>query len=183
MSDKKIDRRVRRTRRMFREAILELVMEKTFDDLTVTEITEHAGLRRATFYLHYTTKEDLLRSALCGIPTDPVKAYSADNVKIYHDVYRHVADHAALYRQLLGGSSAAIFQDHIRSYLLEHIHTPQGPLPDDMITQYVVGAFLFLVVWWLEASPEFTAAQMAQMTHHLVLEGIKGVSSSESQGV
>ena len=56
----KPDRRIQRTRRALRNALLQLVKEKRYDSILVEEITQRANLGRATFYLHYKDKEDLL---------------------------------------------------------------------------------------------------------------------------
>ncbi|MCB2178344.1 TetR/AcrR family transcriptional regulator [bacterium] len=56
----KIDRRILRTRQALRDALFALIQEKEYDDITVEEITDRANLGRATFYLHYKDKEDLL---------------------------------------------------------------------------------------------------------------------------
>jgi hypothetical protein len=56
----KTDRRVLRTRAALRQALMELIREKGYEALTVEEITQHANLGRATFYLHYRDKDDLL---------------------------------------------------------------------------------------------------------------------------
>lgn len=60
MDAKKISRRVDRTRKALREALFDLIREKSYDEITVEEITERANLGRTTFYLHYKDKEDLL---------------------------------------------------------------------------------------------------------------------------
>jgi AcrR family transcriptional regulator len=60
MIAKKINRRVDRTRKALREALFVLIREKSYDQITVEEITERANLGRTTFYLHYKDKEDLL---------------------------------------------------------------------------------------------------------------------------
>src|SRR5699024_12540539 len=44
------DRRVRRTQKLFREAFLELIAEKEYSQITVTEIIKEADYNRATFY-------------------------------------------------------------------------------------------------------------------------------------
>ena len=54
------DRRIQRTRQGLRNALLELIKEKGYDFISVEEITRRANLGRATFYLHYKDKEDLL---------------------------------------------------------------------------------------------------------------------------
>lgn len=56
----RLDLRVRRTRRLLREALLGLLREKRFDTITVQEVTERAQVSRGAFYLHYRDKDDLL---------------------------------------------------------------------------------------------------------------------------
>ena len=55
------DPRIDRTIRSLREALVDLVAERGFDAITVTDLVERAGLHRATFYRHYNDKDDLLR--------------------------------------------------------------------------------------------------------------------------
>lgn len=54
------DPRAVRTREAIQLAFKELLREKSFQKVTVTEITERAGFARHTFYNHYETKEDIL---------------------------------------------------------------------------------------------------------------------------
>ena len=58
--DRKEDRRVRRTRTNIRRAFLELLDEKNYTQITVTELAERADINRKTFYAYYTGMEDLL---------------------------------------------------------------------------------------------------------------------------
>lgn len=55
-----MDARVRYTRKAIREAVLELLKEKSSDRITVKEICEKAQINRATFYKHYDNTYDLL---------------------------------------------------------------------------------------------------------------------------
>ncbi len=61
---KKLDPRVVRTRQMLRDALVATILDKGYDATNIQDITERAGLRRATFYLHYRDKEELLLSML-----------------------------------------------------------------------------------------------------------------------
>ena len=56
------DRRVRRSRRLLKESLLELMQEKQFSEITIRDVTDHADMNRATFYLHYTDTAKLLQS-------------------------------------------------------------------------------------------------------------------------
>src|SRR6266545_2878599 len=54
------DLRVRRTRKLLTQALIELTIEKGFAALTVQDIADRAMVNRATFYRHYLDKHDLL---------------------------------------------------------------------------------------------------------------------------
>uniref|UniRef100_UPI002F42A966 TetR/AcrR family transcriptional regulator n=1 Tax=Clostridioides difficile TaxID=1496 RepID=UPI002F42A966 len=55
-----IDRRTIRTKKMIRSALAELIDEKGFNNISVTDLTQRADINRGTFYLHYVDKYDLL---------------------------------------------------------------------------------------------------------------------------
>lgn len=62
MTTRSPDRRVRRTRRRLKEALLALIDEQGYEGITIEDITGRADVGRSTFYSHYTSKEDLLFS-------------------------------------------------------------------------------------------------------------------------
>src|SRR5512140_447377 len=72
----KIDRRIQRTRQSLRAALLELIKEKSYDDISIEEITERANVGRATFYLHYKDKEDLLLEEFSEMANEKVQVLS-----------------------------------------------------------------------------------------------------------
>jgi AcrR family transcriptional regulator len=63
-TQKRLDPRVVRTRQMLRDALVSLIEEKGFDAITIQDIADRAGLNRATFYLHYRDKQELLVKSL-----------------------------------------------------------------------------------------------------------------------
>jgi AcrR family transcriptional regulator len=56
------DPRILRSRRMLMEALIRLLNQKEFDDISIQEIADEATLNRATFYLHYPDKSALLQA-------------------------------------------------------------------------------------------------------------------------
>ena len=58
---KKPDRRTQRTRHSLTHAMVELVTEKRFDDITVQNLIDNADIGRSTFYTHFRDKEDLFQ--------------------------------------------------------------------------------------------------------------------------
>lgn len=62
MSSQTPDRRVRRTRHLLKEALLDLIDERDYESITIRDITDRADVGRSTFYSHFASKEDLLFS-------------------------------------------------------------------------------------------------------------------------
>lgn len=60
MSDNRDDRRVRRTKKAVREALLRLMQDKQVAEVTTTELCKEADVNRNTFYAHYSAPEDVL---------------------------------------------------------------------------------------------------------------------------
>src|SRR5260370_37666296 len=61
-----VDPRVRRTRQLLQQALLELMQEKRFASITVHDIAERATVNRATFYAHFEDKYHLLDFIIRG---------------------------------------------------------------------------------------------------------------------
>ena len=81
------DPRILRTRLLIRSAFLDLIREKGFDAVSVQDITDRATLNRATFYLHYQDKHDLMESliqevldelSVLPMPFVPARSQEAD---------------------------------------------------------------------------------------------------------
>lgn len=51
--DKNEDRRIRKTKKLLRDALLRLLSKKSIAEITVTELTDAADVHRGTFYHHY----------------------------------------------------------------------------------------------------------------------------------
>ena len=60
MEQEKKDRRTRKTRQLLRDALLALLKEKRYEEISVQDIIERADVARSTFYMHYMDKDDLL---------------------------------------------------------------------------------------------------------------------------
>jgi len=137
----KIDRRILRTRLALRSAMLSLIKEKGFDAVTVEEITERANLGRATFYLHYKDKEDLLLEEFREIATNRVQVLSEIPVSIWRSsqgalespggtapimplllVFEHAEQNADLYRILFRGQSSERIAGQLREIIIHSIN-------------------------------------------------------------
>ena len=184
---KKLDPRVVRTRQFLRDAMVALIGKKGFNAITVQDIAERAGVNRATFYLHYKDKNDLLikslRDALDELIADitpplPGEASPADNaLEPILQVFNHVARHADFYQVMLGADGVPSFIAWVREYIEEialkwfAVLQPDAAkivVPVEIIVNYLSGAYIGVIIWWLDHnrphSPEYMANQLRRLT-------------------
>lgn len=181
MSEEVLDKRVRKTQEALRRALLELMVERGYERTSVQRILDRAGVGRATFYLHYRSKEDLLRRSLdalrehlieaCELPSEG-QAKSADPLAFSLAFFRHVDSHRRLYRSIVGRESGVIVDRQMRRLLAGLVLAGAKPAPDgvraEMAAQYVVGALMSVITWWLDRnvklSPEEIDGVFRKMT-------------------
>ncbi len=184
----KLDRRVVRTRQLLRGALLELILEKGFDAVTVQDITDRANLGRATFYLHYKGgKEELLLSNLESIYDELVarlKPLKREGLRPSENrpsqvAFEHAAEHRDLYLVLLHSQAAATLAQRIREYLAGVIQqdletwATDSPLPLEVIANYMAGSLIALITWWLEHDMPYPPAYMSDIFSRLTLPGVR----------
>jgi AcrR family transcriptional regulator len=176
------DRRVQRTLKDLREGLLALMVERGYEALTVQDILDRAGVGRATFYEHFRGKDDLLRRSL-----EPLREHLREEWKLAAQgakeagaelgfvlpFLRHVDSHRALYRATVGRESWAIVHGEIKRMLTEFAAEamaggrgaardggPGRDLGRGLFPQYVSGALMAVVVWWLDGRVKASAEEM-----------------------
>jgi AcrR family transcriptional regulator len=115
--------RVRRTQKLLRDALIELIEERGFDALTVGEITGRAMVSRAAFYRNYQDKYDLVEQifaevmqALLSAVSEPVTEHPP---QIWVKFFEHILEYERLYRALLGRKGSSWFALKMRASLVE----------------------------------------------------------------
>jgi AcrR family transcriptional regulator len=137
----KVDRRIQRTRLALRTALLELTKEKGYDSISIEEITERANVGRATFYLHYKDKEDLLLEYFREMATEKVqlisqipfsdwlqdvpitkgKAKKDQQLLPLQIVFQHIYDNAEFYHLLLTSENSSRIVERIQKISTDSI--------------------------------------------------------------
>lgn len=189
----KIDPRVIRTRNLLRDALIALIREKGFEAVKTQDITERATLNRATFYLHYRDKYDLLVKSMydilgtleddisINIPEAVPHQLSADDIfKPLISVFEHFARYADFYRVMLCEAGVpsiiAEMQRYIEEIALRWMSRLQ-PDPSrravepDMIVKFISTAYIGVVKWWLENARPHSAEHMAKQFMNLITFG------------
>jgi len=157
------DARAARSGAALRQALLRLLAEKPFDQITVRDICARADVHYATFFRHHAGKEALLDDIAAeqiDILVDltlPIQRASGHDVAI-RKLFAYVADHRALWSALLnGGASAAMRNEWLaraQDVAANH-HGVHGWLPEDLGTTSSIALIFETVTWWLR-QPEDT---------------------------
>ena len=105
------DARQVRSRNALCGAMLELLQETAFDQITIREISARAGTGYATFFRHYPTKEALLSDVaseqICTLMTMTASMISGpDRFGATLDLCNHVDAHRNVWAALLTGGAA-----------------------------------------------------------------------------
>ncbi|WP_067828768.1 TetR/AcrR family transcriptional regulator [Nocardia inohanensis] len=184
------DRRVRRTRRALRDALVSLSVERGYANVTVEDITERADLGRATFYTHFADKDALLDSVVGDVIAElnarlePLA--DLDGVgftgKPVLEVFRHALEERDTYRVILRGegdgralrrfteertaAAAAAFAARAANLGV----TPK--LDPALVARAWVGEQISVLQWWLETDPPpLPLEQVADTLRTLSLRG------------
>jgi AcrR family transcriptional regulator len=189
------DRRVRKTKRLLRDALAALVHEKPLEAVVVKEILARADVGRSTFYAHFRDKDDLLASTVretlrageAGVPARPDDP-AADVLRFSLPLFEHVARH------LDGGG---LSDARARAALHEHLQREverlvedrlRGPrrgrngdghaLPPELLARQVAATFALVLDWWVERRPRPSGREADAHFRALVLPVLREAVSS-----
>lgn len=186
--DNKSDPRVIRSRQLLRAAMISLIPEKGFGAISVQDIADRATLNRATFYLHYQDKTELLMDAFeeliahatplppeDGVP-DPASAPAS-----IERVFNRIAEHADFFRVMLAEENVPAFAARVRAYVEEvglkwlSVLQPDDEkvvVPREIAINFIGSAYLGIIVWWLQNDRPYTAEFMAVQLLRLTALGL-----------
>lgn len=187
MTHLKTDRRSQRTQRAIHEALMVLMQEKRYDDITVQDIIDRADVGRSTFYAHYQDKEDLMVSGLMRLmqilsemvvtPTTSGEARLLPT----QELFEHVQEHQTLFRGMVRGRGLELFFEKGQEYWSQKLiadlqaRLPKGQqpaVPIPVIAQFIAGAFVTMLRWWLDNKMPYSPQEMDEMLQRLVMLGV-----------
>jgi AcrR family transcriptional regulator len=188
------DPRARRTRALLRAAVLDLSMEKDLDGITMIDIAERAEVNRATVYLHYKDREDLMLDATestmegvveaaraCRLLAD---AHTSDDTPVHLvALFTQVDKHRAVYRRMLGEDGSPRFAARLerllaQAWLEQSQAEPRAGALDERAllvrAHFLSGAVLTLIGRWArgefdgESEEGMSVAEIAAQTWALI---------------
>ncbi|MEM7116825.1 MAG: TetR/AcrR family transcriptional regulator [Chloroflexota bacterium] len=182
MAEKKLDRRVKRTRALLNNALMQLIREKGYDNVTIEDITERANLGRTTFYLHYQSKDDLLldhhdefilrmdlgvlsREQLLGNEPQPGMVSFLQQIsqaKLIYQAFTQTRDAEFIMRNV---RERAV--QNLTASLEQAFPDTASTLPLDVLTRYIVDAQFSLIDWWIRSRTPYEPLELATMMHQM----------------
>jgi AcrR family transcriptional regulator len=175
------DPRVKRTHKLLWETLIALLEERSFEEISVTDICEQAMINRTTFYKHFESKYNLLSY---GITYDHETAQrkqrqarnSEERERVLVQLFERVASHQQYYKHLLVDKEDQLLSTLLRRQIAELLEAQlvdaqkrgrRFNIPLPVIAQFYAGANLALVTWWLEKEIPLSSEELAYYWRHL----------------
>ena len=195
----KTDRRVKRTRDLLQKALIDLISECDYGAITIQDIVDRANVARTTFYVHYNSKDDLFMSCReaetfhFGPPRHLLtreQLLSSEVPARLISAFRHLNDTRALLYPIFQGEDGLLILRRIRDEGAQDLEASlraafaetDSAVPFTLLANYLAGAQMALMQWWLEKRQPYTLENLAQTFHRLQRAAIRdafGLTGSE----
>jgi AcrR family transcriptional regulator len=185
-SSKKTDARVRRTRDALGDALMALMQENPFDTITVQDVLDRANVSRSTFYMHYSDKDDLLMSdaeEFFELISTALSQHGdkSDRVFPVQEFFTHLANVQPFFKALVKSGKFQENMELARGHFARGIErrlselTRGRSIPPHELSAIAfthAGALMSLLTWWLDRGMRESPAEMDQLFHRMVWNGV-----------
>ncbi|SEG58606.1 TetR/AcrR family transcriptional regulator [Paenibacillus sp. UNC499MF] len=160
----KVDRRILKTQEALKKAVIELMTEKNFDDITIQDIADRANINRGTLYLHYQDKYDLLdkliETHLNELGEMDKWACEMDWSEALVPYFEYFEKNFLFFSTMLASKDAKGAPSSFRTRLLAsfvegfrgEIDRESGrntEISEDIMLQYAGTAYVGVIEWWI----------------------------------
>jgi AcrR family transcriptional regulator len=180
----KTDRRVLRTRGTLGDALVALMLEQPFEEITVQQVLERAGVGRSTFYVHYRDKDDLFLSDVedfleyCSAMLTRQGA-SAKRLLPVQEFFTHVRDAREFYAALVRSGKVndvqalglGVFARSIEERL-KMTGVAMEPSQRSAQACALAGSFFSLLDWWVDKGMKTDPKEMDALFHRMAWSGL-----------
>ena len=183
---RRLDPRAQRTRDRLGDALVELIQQKPFDDITVQDVLDRAGVSRSTFYVHYRDKHDLFLSDVDEFLDMAANALAlagdtSERVAGVREFFAHVGSARPLYSALVAAGRIHDFLELAQGHFARGIErrlaaSPRArdasPETRAILAHGFAAAMLSMLTWWLERGTPTTPQRMDDLFHDMVWNGV-----------
>ena len=180
------DRRVRKTKKQLRMALMTLLLKKDLDAITVRDVAELADVNRGTFYAHYKDVEELLHQ----LEDDLLKELSAVGEKYkdklnnegafayLEEIFTLAGENSDIVYALSATNVDMAFQMKLHRELQQQYLFPfleklklQGVYAE-LTATFVTAGVISATVRWIEGGKKETPAELARLSGTLISRGV-----------
>lgn len=192
---KKTDLRKLRTRKLLRQALVELMQEKGLEKITISDLTTRAEVNRGTFYLHYKDVTDLLQQCqqqfideVSSIGNniqiaDLLQAAKTDEpYAVIVAILEHWNVHSDFCKLMLGPNGDPSFVLSIKKLMQQKIfnkltdfmpedQTSSIKIPKDYLIAFISSANVGILQHWFESGQVQSPRELALIMTRLIAQG------------
>jgi AcrR family transcriptional regulator len=181
----KQDRRILRTRDKLGDALIALMQEKDFDDITVQNVLDRAGVGRSTFYVHYRDKNDLFLSDVedfLELTSSALKRQDANPRRLLPvaEFLGHIRDVREFYGALVKSGKVNDVMALARGFLARSIDerlqlagVAVEPPQRSAWAHALAGSFFSLLDWWIDKGMKTDPREIDEIFHRLAWKGLE----------
>ncbi|MDR4947928.1 TetR/AcrR family transcriptional regulator [Neobacillus cucumis] len=177
----KVDRRITKSQEAIKNALIELMTEKSFDDITIQDISDRANVNRGTIYLHYTDKYDLLdklmEEHINQLRETSVWACEQEWIDATKTFFEYFESNYLFFSTMLASKGAPSFRSKFLEFLIEAFKDEvdeeknQG-LTEDVIVKFAANAYVGILESWLKegmpSPPQSIAKEVGILLERIV---------------
>jgi len=180
------DRRVRRTRAAIQTALTDLIVEKGYDSVTVSDVIERADIGRSTFYSHFTDKRDVFDDTISELGGF-LRSHAGDGDGVFSfslPMFEHIVEQRSVIRALFGRGGHSVALQATRTALEGAIREDLEARPAarsldpatlSLLIAFVVGAYVSVVTHWLDSPHAYSAAELDKAFRSFVIPGVEKI--------
>lgn len=154
-----------RTRGALAGALVALIQEKPFDEITVQNVLDRANVSRSTFYAHYRDKSDLFFSDCEDFFTRTANVDVSPRLAPVRELFEHVAQMERFSAALVAGGQMHDLLDLMRGCFARSFEQRLG---DGAVAFALAGALVSLMTWWMDRGCRESPAHMDAIFHRFV---------------
>ncbi|HMA92614.1 MAG TPA: TetR/AcrR family transcriptional regulator [Polyangiaceae bacterium] len=168
------DRRVRKTRQQLRDALVNLILERGWDAISVQDICARADVGRSTFYVHFADKEELLLAGLEELHEglDLQRMQATGSFTFVDGLVEHAKEKARLLRAIVGKRSSPNIQRRFREVVMQLVAAELSEFELDekqqrAIINFVGAGLAELITSWLDRPSSIDTDTLSAMGRQL----------------
>jgi AcrR family transcriptional regulator len=184
ISRRKTDRRILRTRDTLGDALVALMHEKNFDEITVQDLLDRAGVGRSTFYVHYRDKQDLFLSDVEDFFENFSTALTRQGASTKRllpvkELFTHIRQVREFYSAVVSAGKMNDVQALGRGFFARSIDERLQmagleiePVRRSAQAHALAGSFFSLLDWWIDKGMKTDPSEMDELFHRMAWSGL-----------